>query len=139
MLGGSVEKEVLMQSPVNIIYNENDSTPISINDDLIKAEWVNLDEGWCGDYNEDDPDDVNLLRFDISVKNPHTNEWEEVEDASYCTRMPADSNIEILEASLLSIFKEYRNAITDYDSMPSVKKLGEQLSWIGPNDVKIAS
>jgi len=34
--------------------------------DNIMVEWVELGEGLCGDYNPDDPDDIELLRFDVS-------------------------------------------------------------------------
>jgi len=31
----------------------------------IMVEWVELGEGLSGDYNPDDPKDIELLRFDI--------------------------------------------------------------------------
>ena len=30
-----------------------------------KVEWVDIGEGWNGDYDPDDPDDTALLRFDV--------------------------------------------------------------------------
>ena len=34
--------------------------------DRVKVEWVELGEGWWGDYDPDDPMDEELLRFDVS-------------------------------------------------------------------------
>jgi len=31
-------------------------------------EWVELGEGWSGDYNSDDPEDEELLRFDAYIE-----------------------------------------------------------------------
>lgn len=111
-----------------------DDNTLLIYDDKLLAEWVNDGEGICGDYNPSDPEDVNLLRFDISYNtNPPEAEeqnWEEVEDASYCTCVPADNSLTYLSKTLWIIFKEYREVIDDYISGHSVKKLGERLSWI---------
>ena len=65
-----------------------------------KVEWVDIGEGWNGDYDPDDPDDTALLRFDVlELTNIHglfsdspVMEWEVLDDASYCTQMPADSS-----------------------------------------------
>ena len=92
-----------------------------------------------GDYRPDDPHDINLLRFDVYVKadadtNAETVDgWAEVEDASYCTNMPATASEDVLEKALRCIFKRYRDVITGPD-YPSVKKLGEELSHISEND-----
>ena len=42
---------------------------------VVKIEWVNLGEGYDGDYDPENPDDVNLLRFDVSKK--VNGEWTE--------------------------------------------------------------
>lgn len=102
----------------------------SAENDLIRVEWYNADEGVCGDYNPDDPDDVNLLRFDVYIK--RNGSWEAVDDASYCTCMPADTSPEILRAALRMLLKEYTNALRS-DPEYSVKKLGETMSWMSPN------
>lgn len=101
----------------------------------IKAEWVNLGEGRSGDYDPDDPEDVALLRFDISrlTDNPEDGrnlDWEMIEDASYCTNMPVDTPGDILMDALTFIMNEI------YDEAAagnSIKKLCERLSWIGPD------
>ena len=65
-----------------------------------KGEWIDIGEGWSGDYNPDDPTDTPLLRFDVleltKVEGLFSDspelEWEVLDDASYCTQMPADTS-----------------------------------------------
>lgn len=110
-----------------------DNTMTMSNDRLL-AEWYNADEGICGDYNADDPEDINLLRFDVShnTNPPEESEqnWEQIEDASYCTQVDVDTPLPDLIKLLWIIFKEYSNVLDAYLSGSSVKKLGEGLSYI---------
>ena len=117
---------------MKISINPDPETPVSIENDLIKIDWYDAGEGLCGDYNPEDPDDIHLLRFDVYKK--EDGEWTEVEDASYCTRMPYASDQELLVESLYIIFKNYYDVLKD-DPDRSVKKLGEELSWICPEDL----
>ena len=119
---------------INITLWPDDETPVSIENDVVRADWYDAGEGICGDYNPEDPDDIPLLRFDIYKKEGE--DWVEVDDASYCTRMPVTENLEILTRSLYIIFKEYNNVLKD-DPDASVKKLGESLSWISPDDLTV--
>lgn len=122
--------------------NVDSETVLSISDDVIRVDFVNIGEGIRGDYHPEDPEDVNLLRFDVYVKNPDADEeyndgWIEVEDASYCTQIPADTEIDILKSKIKYIFNRYRDEISSYDNYlygPSVKKMGEELSWIDGRD-----
>lgn len=114
----------------NYKFYGNETDPVmEISDELIKAVWENLDEGWNGDYDPDDPEDCNLLRFTIYIKNDE-GDWEQVDDASYCTTVPYDTPEEELRSKLETIFKEYRDVLNEYPPQVSVKKLGEGLSWI---------
>lgn len=72
--------------------------PESYTKGLVKIDWVELGEGFDGDYDEDDPDDVELLRFDVFVKGyAAANNFVTNEDrgdgwcmlASRCTYAPA--------------------------------------------------
>ena len=107
----------------------------------LRVDWINIGEGICGDFNPEDPEDVNLLRFDVYwAPNKDDNpdepiEWEEVEDASYCTQVPADTPKDELVRLLYIIFKRYAAVIGDYP-YASVKRLGEELSWIEPKRKK---
>ena len=124
---------------LTIAIHDDDDVVMSIYDDVLRVDWYNAGEGICGDFNPDDPEDINLLRFDVYVKadaNMDTDSihgWAEVEDASYCTNMPATAPEAVLEKALKCIFKRYRDVITGPD-YPSVKKLGEELSHISEDD-----
>jgi len=119
----------LGSSDIAILRNVDACTPMSIRDSVLRVDWYNADEGLCGDYDPDDPDDINLLRFDVYVmREPEAwddsdDGWRAVEDSSYCTNMPANAPEEVLERALRVLFREYRDAIGDYPYC-SVKKLG---------------
>ena len=95
--------------------------------DNVKVIWENIGEGWNGDYDEDDPDDENLLRFTVYVND--NKEWIEVDDSSYCTRVSANTDNEELMALLHILMEEFYDALHD-NIYTSVKKLGERMSWI---------
>lgn len=120
---------------LTVAINGDDDIVMSIYDDVLRVDWYNAGEGICGDFNPDDPKDVNLLRFDVYIKGNESGnkEWLEVTDASYCTNMPATASEDVLEKALRYIFNRYRNVITGPDC-PSVKKLGEELSHISEDD-----
>ena len=112
---------------IKVIFNRDIDTPVSIEGDIIRADWYDAGEGLFGDYNPDNPCDAPLLRFDIYKK--VEDEWEEVEDASYCTQINVGTSESTLIRLLYSIYTEYDNVLR-YDPYASVKKLGETLSWI---------
>lgn len=95
----------------------------------VKVAWVCLGEGRYGDYDPTDPDDEELLRFDIYLQD-ETGEYRLVEDASYCTRFPAKASDELkLEALRLIMACVYEPLI----SGRSIKHTCELLSWIEPS------
>ena len=106
------------------IWPDSD-TPVSVWNERFRVDWYNCGEGFNGDYNPEDPNDINFLRFDVYYMND--GQWEEVEDASYCTTVPATESPIRLKNLLEGILHEY--SLTDYPNC-SVKKLGESLSWI---------
>jgi DNA-directed RNA polymerase subunit RPC12/RpoP len=106
---------------INIYPDEE--TPVEIFDKELRASWYRAGEGYWGDYNPENPEDRELLRFDIDKMTE--NGWEAVDDASYCTAVPADTEIDKLVKGIYIIFKEYKDVDLD-----SCKKLGEALSWI---------
>jgi len=91
-----------------------------------KVEWIALGEGLCGFYDEDDPEDVELLRFDVYAMG-EDGEWEEVEDGSYCTMMPCSSSPELQERALEYLLREVTQ------DAPYLKRTCERLSWINPD------
>lgn len=117
--------------PTSVTFDE-DGDVVVAKDDCIKVSLVNLDEGLSGDYDENDPDDVNLLRFDVYYRNPEEglDDWEPVDDASYCTNVEANSTKEHLEKVVRTLFKRYRDEYRNIATGGSVKKMGEELSHI---------
>jgi len=93
----------------------------------VRIEWENIGEGLSGEYDQDDPSDVELLRFYISRKGD-SGEWEEVKDASYCTRFPDSATPNQRIRGLKIIMGAVED---DVKSGKSVKKTSEKLSWIG--------
>ncbi len=102
----------------------------------IRVSWVDLGEGWGGEYNEDDPNDQPLLRFDVELHRAWFpveawggrcvhGDWFMPQDASYCTRMPADSPPEVLRAGLEYLW-------TAVNNRSPRKRVLEHLSWIEP-------
>ena len=122
-----------------IIKNPHECTPLSIRNAHLRVDWYNAGEGFYGDYNPEDPGDVNLLRFDAYYRqegdrhNDPEEGWVAIDNASYCTLMPATAPAEILERSLRYIFNQYHTVIKDIP-YSSVKRIGEGLSWIGMED-----
>jgi len=100
-----------------------------------KVDWVDLGEGLSGDYDPSDPNDVAMLRFDVlelqQVHEPthadedEAHEWVAMDDASYCTQMPADTSDKILRRGATMLM----NATYGKDN---IKKICEELSWISP-------
>lgn len=100
----------------------------SIIRDDCRVDWCELGEGLNGDYDPDDPDDIELLRFDVYKRIDR--EWEPVNDASYCTQVPVSATKEQRKWLLTYIMDEYwHGGLMSYPDN-SVKKLGEKLSWI---------
>lgn len=121
---------------ITFVENEDSDTVIRMEDGDLCCEWVNLDEGYSGDYDPDDPEDENLLRFDI-YRRPEDldGEWDieyEEPDASFCTMMPADTDRTILVAALRYIIAKYKEALKA-DPHASMKKIGEKLSHVSPD------
>lgn len=113
--------------------------PLDLNEELcltnaagIWASWVNLGEGWGGDWDEDDPNDQNLLRFDVGVHKFDGGDDEGAE-YSFCTRMPADVSDELLLRGLRAILREYSDAV---EGGGSTKRAMEWMSWISPDDFR---
>lgn len=116
----------------------------------VVLEW--LGEGHNGDYQTEDPEDEPLVRFSVYRKYlpdeemaPHflddvtpvafTSEdwgWRAVADGSYCTQLPATLPKEKLLQAAQAILNQVEG---DISSQVRCKKLLEQLSWLGPDDL----
>jgi len=117
--------------PKRLTLEEGDS--ISAEKDNIKVEIENIGEGICGDYDPNDPEDDNYLRFTVYRKD-YKGHFEQVDDASYCTQIPADTPKLLLDRALSYLLKEFHSVLS-CDPFQSVKKLGEHFSWISPYEL----
>lgn len=99
-----------------------------------KVVWEYIGEGLSGEYNPEDPTDTPLLRFSCYEYIHRDNEghiiddWEQMNDASYCTRMPPTASLRHLLIAAGIILE----AIEDV----CYKKRLEELSWFCPEDFK---
>lgn len=108
---------------------EGSAPELSLTRGNVQVSWVSLGESLLGgDFDPAEPGDVEVLRFDVYEK--IGGEWEAVDDASYCTQVPVDTDTELLKQHLLQIMN------TVYDRVmrgESIKKICESLSWL-PED-----
>lgn len=92
-----------------------------------KVVWEYIGEGWSGEYDSEDPGDTPLLRFSCYRFDYNTEGgWKELEDASYCTRMPVTAPLRALALAAAVIME----AILD----GAYKRRLEELSWFCPED-----
>lgn len=112
--------------------HRNSKMNYSLIDNNIMVElYDETNEGWNGDYNPNNPHDDLLLRFDISQL--IDNQWESVDNASYCTQLTANLNKDYINKALHIIMREVREPI---NSGLSVKKICENISWISIEDLR---
>ena len=108
-----------------LIKTDKEGTSVSV-------EFENIGEGISGDYNANDPDDINLLRVTIYVAG-RLGLYSAIDDASYCTQMPASCSMNVLEKALDMIMD---TVFDDVIAGNSIKKTCEKISWISPESVK---
>jgi hypothetical protein len=101
-------------------------------DNKVKVTLSWIGEGFSGDYDMDNPDDVPLLRYDVFIKDEN-GEWVDPGDASYCTLLSAEDDMEILEWATEYIL----DIIHDYVLAGEHKKMCEVLSWINAEWIMI--
>ncbi len=90
----------------------------------VEIEWIG--EGIEGDYYENDPEDIPLLRFSV-YKREGDDYWEAVDDASYCTNLPATVRPDIARKAVRYIMGWVEEPLKENYS---IKKICEKLSWI---------
>ena len=92
----------------------------------VEIEW--LGEGWDGDYDPDNPDDVPFLRFSV-YELADDGVWESIDDSSYCTLLPATISIDMAMEALKYIMNTVEGRVVGGHP---IKKVCESLSWIKP-------
>lgn len=97
-------------------------------------------EGLNGDYDEDDPEDVRLLRFDVSYRHININKDYFPMDGSFCTRLSADDKRPLLVKAAQIILAEAERCFY-FDGFADEVKLGkrqmEELSWLTIENGKV--
>jgi hypothetical protein len=131
-------------SPViDRFYEGNGDAVVGLQRGNMAVEWVNLGEGSEGDYDPEDADDENLLRFDVYVvrEGEHIEaegaESKAIDDASYCTNMPATTDVGTLKAALVYLMDEVHSASASLENHPNIKKKCELLSWVSPTSAEL--
>lgn len=92
----------------------------------IMVELEDIGEGYNGDWNADNPNDIPLLRFTVSrIEN---GEPQQIDDASYCTLINAiTTTTEQRQRALETIMDRVYDPAT---AGRSIKRLCEGLSWM---------
>jgi len=90
----------------------------------VRIDWVNLNEGLDGDYNPEDPNDINLLRFDVYRHDG--NDWQAIEDGSFCTQVTACTQHHQLFEHLVHFLDTIYDDVSNHGR---AKRLCESLSW----------
>lgn len=117
-------------------------THVISDDGMVKVEWTNIGEGYRGEYDLSDPEDVNLLRYDAWVKitgtdmdeirglenNYDEDEWAYKPNGSYCTLTPADTHGPIL----IALAKLIANELADNLDNGGWKRRAEEMSHAQP-------
>ena len=100
---------------LKIIENSTDYT---VNYGRWKLEWEFIGEGYCDDFDASDPEDVPLLRATLYY------EEDQVDDGSYCTLAPIDTDQDILNAMSSSLFA---NLGLDFNGLKKINRRVMQL------------
>ena len=88
-----------------------------------------IGEGYFGDYDEDDPEDAPLLRFDLYEE--VDGDWEMVDGCSYCTWLSDDLSEEIKQQAVELLMDKIHEAIK---KGISERRVGARLSWVSYRD-----
>lgn len=94
----------------------------------VRVALIYAGEGIRGDYDPKDPDDIQLLRFNVSVCRDGI--WEEKEDGSYCSCLPLNAGRGQHEQALSELMNAFYPILSN-DVEASIKKVGEKMSYIG--------
>jgi hypothetical protein len=89
-------------------------------------------EGHSGDYQEDDPTDMPLLRFDVSYE-PKPVWHYDLQNASYCTNLTVLDDRDLLTKAVEHILIEAENTFkfdVANDEAKVGKRIMEGLSWL---------
>lgn len=98
-----------------------DDSFMAASNDTYGISFINLGEGYNGDYDEEDPNDVPLLRVDLLIK--QGTDWDIL--VSFCTALPADTPYKRLEELASGWLEQMPGAIENR----SLRELAAKWSW----------
>lgn len=106
----------------------NDENSVTRGD--VRIVWSRLGEGYNGDYNPNDPQDQELLRFDLWVK--YEGRWEMAEGGSYCTLVPVTATPAQRFDLLLVLMDKLYDAVVkgEYYRDIADRMSGMRLEWL---------
>lgn len=91
----------------------------------IRVELESIGEGVNGDFDPNDPDDIELLRFFIYRHDGI--DWVPVDDATYCTVLPVAASTPM---KIMAVEFIYKAIAEDVRAGLSIKRKCEELSWM---------
>lgn len=101
----------------------NEYGRITLEEGEFEASWVNINEGISGDYNPDDPEDTNMLRFDFGFARAQETL------CSYCTNVPASTG----DAALIILLRRILTRLSEtyrIFGQGEMDRAAQELSWI---------
>lgn len=130
----NVEQQVCEPLQGSLLLTTREVVALGLSEDdarttltLHAAFTTETDEGWNGEYIEDDPDDDLMLRFDVWLTTGEDTEALWPEGGSWCTSIPASTPLEAQRVLLQQIYTEaIRSA-----SAGSFQTRMEELSHLG--------
>ena len=108
--------------------------PLAVRKGKYRVEWEWLGEGQSGDYNENDENDVPLLRFScerLVGREGRSLRWEAMDSASYCTNMSV--------AATQAVLRRVAEMILGVLDLSHYRRELERLTWLGDDDVEIVA
>lgn len=100
----------------------------------VRVSFVNLGEGYNGDYNPDDPTDQNLLRLDVDLRSPFTGEFEE--EGSVCTLLPANNPMPVIKRALEALLNCVCEELFRPETDSSLRLRIDSLSYIDEGNIE---
>lgn len=103
-----------------------------------RIDWDELGEGFNGEYDPADPDDVELLRFTIyrnTYEHPRDATWVECEGGSWCTEIPVSTDLASRQRMLESMMTDVGRRVRESDEDPQIGGLVENWSRLDVTDI----
>ncbi|RJR07552.1 hypothetical protein C4588_06515 [Candidatus Parcubacteria bacterium] len=94
---------------------------------LWMLEWDYIGEGFSGDYDPSDEEDIKLMRATLFVKKG--DDYEEVDNCSFCTLVPVTTPVKLLHALSQALFVAISTRLEEPYQDTLVSNLMMQWTW----------